>query len=246
MRPSKTPLPDALWLYGGLALLVTGCLYLLRVPLSRAATAWIAQGGLEAVDTVQALADVGLMLLAGLLAIAGLGSLLRRSSPAAGPTAGVPLIAAALRGVAGAVGVLLAYGLSELLKTWVMEYRPCQELTPTPSWCPPAGDWSWPSNHATLAAALLAAAWLCMPRLWVLLPGGAVALMVLMSRVATGEHYVHDVVCGALLGLAVVLLVSRANARWVQPRVSAAVAARVSSRRAHTSGRLVPPRRPVR
>ncbi len=76
------------------------------------------------------------------------------------------------REVAGSVltglGTVAAYAVSEAVKLVVDEERPCRALragAELVAECPGAGDWSFPSNHATLAAGLaagLAALW---PRL---------------------------------------------------------------------------------
>ncbi|MEU7313510.1 phosphatase PAP2 family protein [Streptomyces sp. NPDC007083] len=100
------------------------------------------------------------------------------------------------------VGTVVAYATSELLKLVVDEERPCRALAgahPVAE-CPPPGDWSFPSNHATLAAALAVGLALVVPRLAaVTLPlAGAGALL----RVLVGVHYPHDVLAGALLGAA--------------------------------------------
>uniref|UniRef100_UPI002456CD97 phosphatase PAP2 family protein n=1 Tax=Nocardia farcinica TaxID=37329 RepID=UPI002456CD97 len=68
-----------------------------------------------------------------------------------------------------------------------------------------AGDWSWPSNHAVLAAAFATACVLAAPRVaWFAVP---VALAVAAARVGAGVHYVHDVLSGLALGVVVVALV---------------------------------------
>ncbi|MBO8195297.1 phosphatase PAP2 family protein [Streptomyces oryzae] len=108
------------------------------------------------------------------------------------------LVGAVLTGV----GTVVAYGVSEAVKLVVDEERPCRALAgahPVAE-CPPPGDWSFPSNHATLAAALAVGLALTLPRLAaVTLPlAGAAALL----RVLVGVHYPHDVLAGALLGAA--------------------------------------------
>lgn len=109
------------------------------------------------------------------------------------------------RGVGGVVlaglGTVLAYAISEAVKLVVDEERPCRALgaaVESVAECPAAGDWSFPSNHATLAAALAAGLALLRPRLaWLTLPlAGAAALL----RVLVGVHYPHDVLAGAVLG----------------------------------------------
>jgi undecaprenyl-diphosphatase len=74
-------------------------------------------------------------------------------------------------------------------------------------------DYAFPSNHATIAAGLAAAAVLMAPRMWrpvVVLVAGVAA-----ARVLGGMHYLHDVLAGVLFGSvlvssAVLLLARRA------------------------------------
>jgi undecaprenyl-diphosphatase len=50
----------------------------------------------------------------------------------------------------------VAYVCSELLKSGFTEERPCRAVAgaaPSIAACPPSGDWSFPSNHATIAGA---------------------------------------------------------------------------------------------
>ncbi|MFI7431679.1 phosphatase PAP2 family protein [Micromonospora sp. NPDC049836] len=103
--------------------------------------------------------------------------------------------------LAAPVTVVLAYGASEGLKSLVAEDRPCRSpagLMIVAGHCPAVGDWSFPSNHATIAGAL-AATTLLLHRRYGLL---AVPLAVLaaLSRVFVGVHYPHDVAAGLLLG----------------------------------------------
>ncbi|WVU05486.1 phosphatase PAP2 family protein [Streptomyces prasinus] len=106
---------------------------------------------------------------------------------------------------------------ASVAKTWktsrppgvvVDEERPCRALrtgVDLVAECPGAGDWSFPSNHATLAAGLAVGLAVLWPRLAAItLPlAGVVALL----RVPVGVHYPHDVFAGALLGGAVVAAV---------------------------------------
>ncbi len=134
--------------------------------------------------------DGGLVVLAGLLAVAGVS---------AWRSAAAPMLLVLLVGGA----VLAAYGASELLKTVATEGRPCglpgvEALTG----CPAPDDWSLPSNHATIAAALAAAVVALAPRLAVV--AVPVALVVASARVALGVHFLHDVLTGLALGGVVV------------------------------------------
>ncbi|MGX1226675.1 phosphatase PAP2 family protein [Streptomyces ambofaciens] len=141
------------------------------------------------------------------------------------------------RVAAGAVltglGTVAAYALSEAVKLVVDEERPCRALgagADALAACPGVGDWSFPSNHATLAAGLAAGLAVLRPRLGVItLPlAGAAALL----RVLVGVHYPHDVLAGAALGGAVVAAVLLAllplarraasrlgGPRWNDPRL---------------------------
>ncbi|MER5786731.1 phosphatase PAP2 family protein, partial [Streptomyces mobaraensis] len=98
-----------------------------------------------AVGTLLSLATEGTLVVLGLLLLWTGWTALRRRD--------VPALAAVL--LAGAATVA-AYAVSELLKEAVDEERPCRALrgVGTVDTCPPPGDWSFPSNHSTLAAAL--------------------------------------------------------------------------------------------
>lgn len=107
---------------------------------------------------------------------------------------------------AAGVGVVAAYVTSEVVKLLVTEERPCRAVdVATVLACPAPGDWSWPSNHSTLAGALAVACLLVAPRLWPLVV--PLALAVAGARVAAGVHYVHDVASGLALGVLVTCLV---------------------------------------
>lgn len=95
--------------------------------------------------------------------------------------------------------VVAAYVANDLLKLAVHEQRPCQTLhAVTVEACPPLGDWSFPSNHAAIAAAAAVAILLTDRRL------GAIAvpaaLLMAASRVWIGVHYPHDVLIGLVTG----------------------------------------------
>ena len=121
--------------------------------------------------------------------------------------------------VLGGVGVVLALAVSEVVKVLAAQDRPCRTLADLAAVapCPPVGDWSLPSNHATLAAALAAALIWSVPRLWPL--ALSLAGLVAAARVGLGVHYPHDVVDGLVLGAVVVsasvLSLRRAATRWV-------------------------------
>ncbi|MET7548491.1 phosphatase PAP2 family protein [Streptomyces sp. NPDC005078] len=95
-----------------------------------------------------------------------------------------------------------AFAVSSVLKLVVREDRPCQSLhVVTLEACPAPGDWSFPSNHATLAVAAAVALWFVSRRLG--LAATAVALTMAASRVWVGAHYPHDIAAGLADGVVV-------------------------------------------
>ncbi|MGI5524911.1 phosphatase PAP2 family protein [Micromonospora sp. CA-259024] len=137
---------------------------------------------------------------------------------------GALLLVAALRRLAGGphdralalvapVPALLAYAGSEWFKTVVDEDRPCRAIGSAiiAGACPPPGDWSFPSNHSTVAGALAVTTLLLSRRLGlVALPLAALAAF---SRVFVGVHYPHDVIAGVLFGALVAVVATPLLAR---------------------------------
>ncbi|PYC65842.1 hypothetical protein C7C46_32105 [Streptomyces tateyamensis] len=116
------------------------------------------------------------------------------------------------RVLASPLVVVVAYLANSVLKTQVAEVRPCQQLgTATLETCPGAGDWSFPSNHTVIAFAAAAALWFAYR--WIGRLAFAAALLMGASRVWVGVHYPHDVLVGALVGLAVGALLGWAAGR---------------------------------
>ncbi|MET9834663.1 phosphatase PAP2 family protein [Streptomyces sp. NPDC006385] len=137
--------------------------------------------------------DAGLLLFAALFVITWWRA--RRGTPRAFAIAALAPVATGL-----------AYLCSELLKSVVTQERPCRAVpgaTAALSSCPPPGDWSFPSNHATIAgAAAVALALTGRALLWLTAPS---ALLLAFSRVFVGVHYPHDVVAGLALGALVAM-----------------------------------------
>ncbi|MEU2222120.1 phosphatase PAP2 family protein [Streptomyces sp. NPDC018347] len=121
--------------------------------------------------------------------------------------------AAAVTALAVPVVVVLAYGVNAVLKSVVREDRPCRSLSvKILEACPAPGDWSFPSNHAAIAAAAAVALCFVSRRLGAVACVAAVAMAA--SRVWIGVHYPHDVVTGLVVGglvaLAAMLVIRRA------------------------------------
>lgn len=111
------------------------------------------------------------------------------------------------------VATVIAYMASRTVKAFFEQLRPCQAMTDltTIATCDPIGDWSFPSNHATIAGAAAAVIILTWHRMAI--PAALIAVLEAFSRVFVGAHYPHDVTVGLLLGATVATLVSLALAR---------------------------------
>ncbi|TQS23784.1 phosphatase PAP2 family protein [Microbispora sp. KK1-11] len=105
------------------------------------------------------------------------------------------------------VAVVTAYLASEGVKSVLRLRRPCWDLPDvvTVAHCPPYGDWSLPSNHATFAAAAAVALVALWRGMAVVAP--VLALLEAFSRVFVGVHYPHDVAAGLLFGALIAPLV---------------------------------------
>ncbi|MFF5408275.1 phosphatase PAP2 family protein [Streptomyces misionensis] len=123
------------------------------------------------------------------------------------------------RAVAGFLSAPLAALVNSVLKSTIAETRPCHVYPHAYALeaCPGPGDYSFPSNHAAIAFAAVAALLIIDRGL------GAVALAVAIplgiSRVYVGAHYPHDVVAGAVVGVLVGILAVRAGERFGEPIV---------------------------
>lgn len=124
--------------------------------------------------------------------------------------------AAAVTALAVPVVVVAAFGVDAAVKLAVREDRPCQSLSVrTLEACPAPGDWSFPSNHAAIAASAAVALFFVSRRLGAVAAVAAAAMAV--SRVWVGAHYPHDAVAGVLVGGLVALLSMTAVRRWSRP-----------------------------
>ncbi|GAB6936924.1 phosphatase PAP2 family protein [Isoptericola variabilis] len=207
---SSPVLPRALPAAGLLAL-VAALAWPVRADVYRAVAPAVA-GASTPAAVAAGVASFGLLALVALAGVLAVRSFLRDR-------------AAFWRLASGGVGVIAAYLLSEALKVLVTEERPCRVWdVPTALVCPEVGDWSWPSNHSVLAAALATACIVAVPRAaWFAVPA---ALLVGVSRLAAGVHYLHDVAAGLALGVLVVSLavvglrplVARLPRAWTQER----------------------------
>ncbi|MEV6806242.1 phosphatase PAP2 family protein [Streptomyces sp. NPDC051132] len=135
----------------------------------------------------------------------------------------------ALTALAVPVVVVLAYGVNDVLKLLVREDRPCRNLpVRTLEACPAHGDWSFPSNHAAIAAAAAVALLFLSRWLGGIACGTAVAMAA--SRVWVGVHYPHDAAAGMVVGAGVALVtmaVVRGRSEVLAGRLASAAPLRV-------------------
>jgi membrane-associated phospholipid phosphatase len=119
------------------------------------------------------------------------------------------------------LAVIGAYLVSEVAKSLIQEDRPCRAVAGAVpiAECPSVGDWSFPSNHATIAASCAIVLTVVLPRLApVVIP---LALLMASSRVFVGVHYPHDVAAGFLVGSTVGVALALLAVRLTRPPVAA-------------------------
>jgi membrane-associated phospholipid phosphatase len=223
-RPVRSPVPRAVLPAVLTAFLVLCALALLAWPARESLFESVAGGATDSpwAGLAGLVADKGLLVLVATAACLAMFTWLR-DRPRFG------LLAAA------GVGTVAAYATSEVVKLMVTEERPCRVVdVATVLPCPAPGDWSWPSNHSTIAGALAVTCLLVAPRLWPLVV--PLALAVAGARVAAGVHYVHDVVSGLAVGVVLTCLVGLAVHAAVQ-RVTRRSTSRPSPAARRTTGR---------
>lgn len=200
LPPDRRPLLVVIALFA-VAVLIVPVLFAVRGGAYRSVVGW--SDGLPALlrGAFDAVSSYGIWVLIVMFCVAAL--LARRR--------GLPELA---RGIAAGIGVVAAYLCSELIKQVFSELRPCRNFAVTTiAACPDPTDWSWPSNHSTIAMAIAVGILAMAPRLGLFaMPWAA---LIALSRVAVGVHYPHDVLAGVLLAMLVVVLA----ARWLTPYV---------------------------
>jgi membrane-associated phospholipid phosphatase len=101
-------------------------------------------------------------------------------------------------------GAFLALGLAQPVGHLVARQRPYDVLHGVTVLVGHAQDFSFPSDHATLAGAIVAGLWLSRDRLIASIATVA-ALLLCFARVYIGAHYPGDVLAGLVFGAVVVL-----------------------------------------
>jgi undecaprenyl-diphosphatase len=108
--------------------------------------------------------------------------------------------------IAGA-STLLAVAVNQPIVAAVHEARPYTTHPGILVLATRSSDFSFPSDHATMAGAVVAGLWLASRRLGVI--AAAAAVIMAFSRVYIAAHYPQDVIAGLALGAAIALVTYR-------------------------------------
>lgn len=103
--------------------------------------------------------------------------------------------------------VFFALGAAQLIGHGIGRARPYDTLTGVRVLVARTSDFSFPSDHATVAGAVAGGLWFVDRRLARLATG--LALLMAVTRVYVGAHYPGDVLAGLVLGAAVAAAVHR-------------------------------------
>ncbi len=109
--------------------------------------------------------------------------------------------------ISAALAFLCGLGINQAILLFIQRPRPYTTGL-THLLIAPSVDPSFPSDHATAACAI-AATFLLKGRHWLALPFSLAALVVMISRVYVGTHYVGDVVGGMVTAIVGAWLVNR-------------------------------------
>ena len=107
--------------------------------------------------------------------------------------------------IAAGLSFLIGLGLNQIIVLFIHRVRP-YDAGVSHLIISKSADWSFPSDHATAAIAIVAAFALHgLPRRTLLF--GLLAFLVCWSRIFVGTHYLTDVLGGSLVGLVAAVLV---------------------------------------
>ncbi|GAA5039746.1 phosphatase PAP2 family protein [Actinopolymorpha pittospori] len=122
--------------------------------------------------------------------------------------------------VLAGVSTLTAVALNQPIVTSIHEPRPYTTHPGILVLAHRSADFSFPSDHAVMAGAVMAGVWMVSRRLGIL--AGIAALSLAFARVYIAAHYPHDVAAGLLLGAAVTIIVNLVFRRSATNLVQAA------------------------
>ncbi|HAM37363.1 MAG: hypothetical protein UU08_C0001G0043 [Candidatus Uhrbacteria bacterium GW2011_GWE2_40_58] len=102
--------------------------------------------------------------------------------------------------------ILIGWVIALVLEYTIRRERPYKVKNLKPLSRPAIETPSFPSGHATISFAAAVSIWFVDPTLGLVFSG--LAILVALSRVYVGVHYVSDIIAGALLGAFVSCLVT--------------------------------------
>ena len=114
--------------------------------------------------------------------------------------------------------LIIAYSISQFIGVVAFRERPFVRHPVRQLIAKDGGEKSFPSDHATLAFALVFPAVAVVRRRWAKVLFIASAVVVGVARVFVGVHYVSDVIAGGLLAFIVWWFVHRGVRRWWQTK----------------------------
>ncbi len=106
----------------------------------------------------------------------------------------------------GGAGTILAVGIAQPINHLVAEPRPYYTLKSVEVLVPRANDFSFPSDHATVAGAVIVALWMVPKEKKLAWAATVIGLFLMFARVYVGAHYPLDVVGGFIVGGATVAI----------------------------------------
>ena len=113
------------------------------------------------------------------------------------------------------VGALVALAINQPIGSVVDRARPYVTIANMHLLVDKTKDFSFPSDHATIAGAVAAGVFLVNRRLGTVAIIAALAMA--FARVYVGAHYPGDVVAGILLGATLTVVLSRFGSRLLEP-----------------------------
>ena len=124
------------------------------------------------------------------------------------------------KGIVATVVAALALAIGDgmgahILKPFFERPRPCHDIQELITLAGCSSSFSFPSNHAINSFAIATAAGLIFRQiLWVGIP---LAMLVALSRIAVGVHYLSDVVAGSVIGVLVGYTVAKTVGARIYP-----------------------------
>ena len=104
------------------------------------------------------------------------------------------------------LSIFIGWALALALEYTIRRKRPYQLKNIEPLSRPAVDTPSFPSGHATISFAAAVSLWCIDPTIGMIFSGAAI--LVALSRVYVGVHYVSDILAGALLGTGIACVVT--------------------------------------